>query len=136
MKIGIVVLNYNDSQSVQNLITLISGYQSINHIVIVDNMSTDNSFDVLKNLENNKCSVVSSGRNGGYAYGNNVGMTYLIDNYQSDIIFIANPDVIFEENFVVRIVESLINHKEYAVLSGLMLYPPPPPPPHPPKNKK
>lgn len=120
MKIGLVILNYNDWQSVVSLLSVIGNYSCIDKIVIVDNLSTDNSFCELKKILNEKCILLSADRNGGYSYGNNIGIKYLIDNYQSDIIFIANPDVCFEEDFLLHIIACFQKNSDYAVLTGIM----------------
>lgn len=44
-KVGIVILNYNDYQTTKDMIDNIKDYDSIDHIVIVDNKSTDNSYE-------------------------------------------------------------------------------------------
>lgn len=41
MKTGIVILNYNDSETTINLIRHIKGFFSLSKIVVVDNASTD-----------------------------------------------------------------------------------------------
>lgn len=120
MKVGMVVLNYNDWQSVASLLSVINNYSCIDKIVVVDNLSTDNSFDELKKIINEKCILLSSDRNGGYSYGNNIGIKYLINNYQSDIIFIVNPDVCFEEDLLLNIITCFRKNKNYAVLTGVM----------------
>ena len=54
MKIGIVILNYNDSQTTIELLERIKNYKIFTLIVIVDNCSNDNSMEVLKKYENSK----------------------------------------------------------------------------------
>ena len=50
---AIIILNYNDSQTVIDYVNLIKDYKSIDKILIVDNCSTDNSYEILKELETN-----------------------------------------------------------------------------------
>ncbi len=119
-KIGIVILNYNDFKTTERLSKLISGYVVIDKIVIVDNLSTDNSFQNLQKLKSKKLEILQSNKNGGYSYGNNYGAFYLIEKYNIDILFIANPDVIFDETFIKIIVEDLLTNKAQ-LISGVML---------------
>ncbi|MBQ2425088.1 MAG: glycosyltransferase, partial [Lachnospiraceae bacterium] len=51
MKINCVILNYNDASTVLELINEIGGYQALDRIVIVDNASTDDSWEVLQTLK-------------------------------------------------------------------------------------
>lgn len=125
MDTGIVILNYNDAASTMNLVDSIADYDSIGHIVVVDNCSTDDSMKQLsdKYSESKKIIVISSGKNGGYSYGNNFGARYLINEFGTQVIFIANPDVIFEESLVKSIVRCFETSREYGVLTGVMVRP-------------
>ncbi len=125
MKTGIVILNYNDAVSTSTLVDSIIGYASIGHIAVVDNCSTDESWKILKNKYDaqEKVSVISSGKNGGYSYGNNYGARYLIKEYGTDIIFIANPDVLFDEALIEAITQKYEKKEGYAVLTGVMMRP-------------
>lgn len=118
-KIGVVVLNYNDSKTTIELLNLIKNYVVIDKIVVVDNASTDDSYNILKVYENQKIKVIQSNKNGGYSYGNNFGAFWLIEKYNVDILFIASPDVEFGEEFVKKI-STLIINKDIACASGRM----------------
>ena len=118
--IGIVILNYNDAFTTIKLCNLIRNYEVIDRIVVVDNFSKDNSFEILQKLEDEKIKVIQSDRNGGYSYGNNFGAFYLINNYCIDIIFISNPDVEFDQTFLEIASNDLIIRKLDAV-TGIML---------------
>ena len=94
---GLVVLNYNDSETVEKFIAGIRDYESIDRIVIVDNCSTDGSYERLKGLSDEKTDVIKTKENRGYASGNNEGVRFLADNYDPEFIVISNPDVFFPE---------------------------------------
>ncbi len=121
MKCGLVILNYNDFPTTQNLLDAVKDFPEIDHIAVVDNNSPNESYEVLKKYEGGKITVIQSGRNGGYSFGNNIGIKYLIRNHQPDIIGIANPDTMFTDSFVKRIKELFIANQDYAVITGLQL---------------
>lgn len=102
--IGCVVLNYNDADTTLDLLKRIEPMEIIDQIVLVDNKSTDNSLERLKEQESNKVHVVCVKKNGGYGSGNNVGIEYLRKNYSCDYIIIANPDVIFDESVIKKMI--------------------------------
>lgn len=102
--VGCVVLNYNDADTTLDLLKRIEPMEIIDQIVLVDNKSTDNSLERLKEQESNKVHVVCAKKNGGYGSGNNVGIGYLRKNYSCDYIIIANPDVIFNESVIKKMV--------------------------------
>lgn len=121
-KVGVVILNYRDAATTERLCRKISSYDAIDHIVIVDNQSPDHSYEVLSRLHSEKVDVIQSDRNGGYSYGNNYGAQYLMDQYQIDLLYIANPDVDFEEVFIVKTAELILSGRAQAA-GGVMLMP-------------
>lgn len=119
MNVGFIILNYNDADRTKYLSEMILKYDSIFKVIVVDNCSTDKSFEKLKEISSEKLDVIISDKNGGYAYGNNYGLRYADNKYNLDLIFIANPDVEFDENFLEHILEQF-NSSEYSMLSGIM----------------
>lgn len=119
-KISVVILNYNDARTTEILVNNIKDFDIIDQIVVVDNLSTDNSFSVLKRQQNDKVKVIQTDKNGGYSYGNNYGIRYSIKNKNSDILFVANPDVIFDENYIMTMVDDILVENIGAV-TGKML---------------
>lgn len=110
MKIGIVILNYNDWKTTIELLERIKGYNVLNKIVIVDNNSTDNSYEELKKYENEKIQVIKSKQNKGYGAGNNIGCKVL-EKSQMDYTIISNPDIIFDEDDIIKLCNNFKNEK-------------------------
>lgn len=122
-KVGLVVLNYNNYEDVIEYIKKIYNYSIIDYIVIVDNCSTDESICKLKKIISDKIFLIISERNGGYGYGNNQGINFLIDNFECDYILITNPDVQYDESTVIKCMKFLNSHEKekYAIVAPLML---------------
>lgn len=119
-KIGIVILNYNDTGTTEVLCKRIYLYKTIDKIVVVDNNSSDNSYENLLQLQVFGIDVIRCEKNGGYSFGNNYGAEYLIKQYDVDIIVISNPDVEFSEGFVKGISDVLIC-SDVKAASGIMV---------------
>lgn len=117
LKVGFIILNYNSSKLTMKLASKVSSMKLIDEVLVVDNMSTDDSFKKLKNISSKKIQVVSSKRNGGYSYGNNFGASICYKD-AVDIIFISNPDVDINE---VSINEMLLQFEEtdYSILTAV-----------------
>ncbi|MBQ7795275.1 MAG: glycosyltransferase family 2 protein [Lachnospiraceae bacterium] len=120
MKINCVILNYNDADTVLGLVGEIRGYQAIDRIVIVDNASTDDSWEKLQALAAEKVDVLRSEKNGGYGSGNNLGIRHAVNVNEADHVLIANPDVKFSEDCVKALSGVLKRHPELAVAAALM----------------
>lgn len=116
----IIILNYNDSERVIKLVCQISEYNALNHILIVDNCSSDDSYKQLLLLKSDKIDVIQTETNGGYAAGNNFGAEYAIKRWNAEILFFANPDVYFEEETVAAVEKSLFLDERYAVATALV----------------
>ena len=119
MRIGCVVLNYNDAKTTIDLLKKIDNYEVFFKICVVDNNSSDDSFSQLKLFENNKIDVIKSDKNGGYGYGNNYGVRHLKNKYTCDYVLIANPDTIFEESVVQHLLDYF--DKDTAIVAPLAL---------------
>lgn len=122
MKNGIVILNYNDSENTMLMLEEIKKYKILDSIIIVDNKSTDDSVTKLKPLENKKIKLVEAKENKGYASGNNVGIKYLIENFDVDNIIISNPDILVREKDIETLVRDL-EKKEVAVIAPIIKEP-------------
>lgn len=120
--IDVVVLNYNDADTVCAYVNNIKSYKSVEHIVIVDNHSTDTSLDRFYNSfrDSSKVDVISTSRNGGYGYGNNEGVRYLLSKYNSEFVLISNPDVIYNEGTIINCREFLEKNSQFAVVAPRM----------------
>lgn len=121
MNIGVVILNYNDAQTTLQLLKKVHPY-NISQIIVVDNNSTDNSYDILAGYTDRyNFKLIKADKNGGYSYGNNIGIDYLLKNTDCDIIIIANPDIIFEEDILGRIKRHFNDNPKCGLVSPLML---------------
>ena len=100
MDISLIVLNYNDYITTCKFIENTRDYEIINKIIVVDNNSTDDSYEVLNKYSHDKVIIIKTPKNEGCSYGNNYGIKYAINNYNSDFLIISNPDIFFEENVI------------------------------------
>ena len=119
--ICLIVLNYNDFRTTEEFVNRIKSYNQIDSIVIVDNNSTDNSYEELSKLSNKKIDVIRTDSNKGYASGNNFGACYALKKYQPEYLIISNPDVIFSSDVVDYLSDYLKYHKEVGAASCKMI---------------
>lgn len=114
--IALIVLNYNDWETTSSFINSIRDYRSIGKIVVVDNCSSDNSYDKLNALCSERIDVIRTSENRGYAAGNNFGIRYAIEIYKPEYVIVSNPDVYFEE----KTVDILREHAEKSEKTGII----------------
>ena len=121
MKTVLIILNYNDYETTSKLVNQVKNYSFPDHIVVVDNMSSDDSFMQLKKMEDTeKITVIQAPTNGGYAKGNNYGARYAIKQFDPEFIFIANPDVSVSEDTFVKLADALSNNANIGVIAPIV----------------
>lgn len=121
MKLGIVILNYNDFDTTAKLLELIKDYEPIDQIIVVDNKSIDNSYERLVFYESENIHIIKSDINNGYSSGNNIGIRWMLENTDVEIIGVSNPDVKFEKQLIYRIKELFQQYENYAIFAGLQM---------------
>lgn len=110
-KLGMVILNYNDYKTTEILLNNIKNYKCLDLIVIVDNHSSDNSFEYLKKYETKKIKVLNSSKNGGVAAGYNLGAQYIIKKLKKCNIIFSNSDIIInKEEDLKKLSEDIDTH--------------------------
>lgn len=74
LDVSIIIVNYNTLQITQNCIdSVVEKTKGIQYeIILVDNASTDGSKEFFE--KDNRVKYIYSEKNGGFGYGNNLGM--------------------------------------------------------------
>jgi len=117
-KVGIVILNYNDYETTDKYLNNIKNYKVLDKIIVVDNKSTDSSYEKLQKYNNNRIKVIETKENKGYAYGNNVGIKALDDDI--DYVIISNPDITVSEKTIARLKKDLDTNKDISVIAPVI----------------
>lgn len=121
MKCACIILNYNDSETTIDLISRIKDYKNIGDIIVVDNCSSDDSYSILCKERKENIHIIATEYNGGYGYGNNVGLEYAKKVLGYDIGLISNPDVYFTDELVGIMIDKLDTSKKIAVVAPIQL---------------
>lgn len=105
MNISIVIVTYNSHNLIIDCLESIFKYNTIGEnleVIVVDNSSSEQEkmFSDISNRYGGRVVLIDSGKNGGYGFGNNIG----IKQSNSDIIIVMNPDVRLVEPIFKRIV--------------------------------
>lgn len=118
--LSIIVLNYNGQFWLKKLLpTLQSNYLKKSkynvELIVVDNDSTDDSVKVMQK-EFKWATLVESGRNGGFAFGNNVA----IKGNQARYVMLLNSDTEFltdEQSDLDQLITYMDEHADVAMVS-------------------
>lgn len=107
MKVGFLIVNYNDFENTSRLINNIKNYKCIDKIIIIDNNSRNDEKEKLSTLKNNKIEIIYSIENKGYSSAINLGSKYLIKELEDCYIIISNSDIIIKnENCIKKLIKT------------------------------
>ena len=118
-KICFVIINYNDFETTSQLLNNIKGYKCLEKIVVVDNNSTDNSLEKLKEFESNQITIIkNSSRH--FASGLNAGAKYLIKKVGKCNVIFSNSDVIIKGEEDLKRLSSDIGKNKIGVIAPVI----------------
>lgn len=98
MKIAIIILNWNGKKDTLRCLESVSKIQTPHHVIVVDNGSRDGSQKAIRETFPN-VALIETGKNLGYAEGNNVGIRAALDQ-GADSLLILNNDTVAEKTLL------------------------------------
>jgi GT2 family glycosyltransferase len=139
VKVGLVVLNWNNAPDTVACVASIARLEGQFILAVVDNGSSDGSDEVIESEvrgtwhrgrvigigdpdpgdEGSHVVVVRTGRNGGYAFGNNRGIETLL-SLGVDLVWILNNDTEVAEDALVRILD-YVGQKPGPFVAGTLI---------------
>lgn len=117
MKLVYMIINYNDTKSVHELLSQIQDYSCIDEILIVDNHSTDSSFAKLKKVKNKKVRVVQTKENKGYSSAINFGTKDILERYSDANVVISNADIILSSEEDLKVLAKGLSQKHVGIVA-------------------
>lgn len=142
-KVGIVVLNYNGAaDTIACLKSLFNITYDNYRIIIVDNSSSDESvnciLDYLKSVVHynlflsvkealefkgveTRVTMIKSEFNGGFGYGNNIGIQYAVDKY-AKYILVLNNDTEVDSGFLEPLVRCCCTNPKIGIAASKIYY--------------
>ena len=115
-----VIINYNTKALAEKLVANVKDYQSISKILIVDNASTDDSYQELKKLENDRIEVLQAEENKGFSAGMNIGAKWAIELFSKCDIIFSNTDIIISSEETIEILQTALKMRRVAVASPVV----------------
>jgi hypothetical protein len=122
-KIGIITITYNSGQVIIPFMHSLLSQTYTNFVLyIVDNISTDNTLELLKQFNDPRIFIISNKENVGVAAGNNQGIRRALQDH-CDLILLLNNDVEFENTLFEKLVTQLEEQGCSLVAPKMMYYP-------------
>jgi len=121
MLISIIIVNYNTRKILKQCLESIYKFEDkkIFEIIIIDNCSEDNSIEYIENLKasyKNITAVYLQSKTS-FSASNNIGF----ELSKGDYILIMNPDIIFIEPLLEKLINDLNKNERLAVVCPLLI---------------
>ena len=118
MHISLVIVNYNtksDTDECLKSLAKVSGREIKFTVIVVDNGSIE-QYQLPRGLDKKRFEVVRSEANLGFTGGNNLGIFYSIEKYNSDYVLLLNNDTVVDTLFLKRLAECSQENPEYGLI--------------------
>ncbi len=117
-KVSYIIVTWNNADIIKKCIDSLFEHSNVeNEVIIVDNASTDDTCDVIKDNYKN-VRLIETGENLGFSKANNIGLEHASSKY----VFFINPDVIFVEDIITPMLEVLKNDDNVGIVSPRLVY--------------
>lgn len=122
-KIGLVTITYNSAHVIEPFIKCVLAQTHTNFIVyVVDNISSDNTLELLRTYHDNRIVLIANKENAGVAKGNNQGIKKALEDNCEEIL-IVNNDVEFENTLLEKLSQQLAALNCSLIAPKMMYYP-------------
>ncbi len=117
--ISVIIISYNCKQFVEDCIKsiIITCFDRIPEIIVVDNNSDDDTASYIANLYP-EVKIIVNNENIGYAAAINIGVSASKGEY----LILSNADVIYKENCIYGLINKLILLNNNAIIAPQQLY--------------
>ncbi len=104
-KVSIIILNWNGLEDTVECIESLNKITYPNYeVIVVDNASSGNDVEVLRQRFGDYIYIIENGRNYGFAEGNNIGMRYVLER-GPDYVLLLNNDTTVAPDFLDKLME-------------------------------
>lgn len=116
----IIIVTYNGAADIRQCLTSYDNENPDMSCMIVDNGSTDETVEIIKN-EFPKVRLVESGKNLGFGAANNIALRKAIDE-GFDYVYLLNQDAWIAPEDIIHLIEIAEKNKDFGLISPLQVY--------------
>lgn len=117
----ISIVTWNSADSIKACVqsVLDQSYKNFK-LFIIDNASTDNTWDILQNISDARLTKIKFETNKGFCGGHN----YVLTQTKSDYVLLVNPDIILQTNYIDKALQTITADSNIGTVCGLLLQKP------------
>ena len=121
-KVGIILVNYNGFNDTIKCIESLSQITYPEYaIIVVDNNSSDDSYEQLSKLDIQNYFLIKSDENVGFSGGNNIGINYA-KILQCEYVLLLNNDTLVDKDFLSALVSCAEKNDNCVAVTGKIYY--------------
>lgn len=118
-KVFVIILNYNGKKFIKKTLMTVFNLDYPNfETILVDNASTDGSFEMLKGLFSNLL-FIKNNVNKGFSGGNNEGIKYALER-DADFVLLLNYDTEVEKSLLKNLILSVQKNEKIGLISPII----------------
>lgn len=119
MKVVAIVVSYNGLKWYQKCFDSLLNSSIAIDVVVVDNKSSDNTLDFIRN-NYPQITLIESNINLGFGKANNIGFKYALEK-NADFVFLLNQDAWVQINTIELLIKEMQESPEYGLISPIHL---------------
>jgi len=120
--VAVVILNWNRAADTLDCVgSLRASNDRQLSVIVVDNGSTDSSWEKLQQVAPEDVTLIQSGANLGYSGGNNVGIREAL-SFRANYLWILNNDVVVHPSCLDELIEAAEKYPQAGVFVPKILY--------------
>lgn len=124
-RVGVVILHFGNSDDTVTCVDSLARSDDLDvDLVVVDNGPEGAAFMELRDRIGPRGETVASGDNLGYAAGNNIGISRVLDR-GCDFVWILNPDTVVEASTLPVLLDHMANVPDCGIVGPRILLPGP-----------
>lgn len=118
-KVFIIILNYNGNDFLKKTLSSVFRINYPNfEVILVDNNSSDGSFEAVKK-DFSRVVMIKNSENFGFSAGNNIGIEYALER-GAQYVLLLNYDTEVEKDFLTFLVEAMEENEKNGIGSPLI----------------
>lgn len=124
MKLSLIILIFNGTPYLPELIVSLKNTKWPTQefeIIFVDNASSDNSVEIVRNCSLTNVHIICNSKNLGFTGGNNIGMRKALES-KSDYIVLLNQDTVVDPEWLKELVLVAQDKPDAGAIQPLILY--------------
>ena len=114
-----IIVTYNGSEWIEKCLTSLLDSTIPIKIIVIDNMSTDDTIAIIKNKFTD-CLLIESTENLGFGKANNIGLSLALKD-GADFVFLLNQDAWVEKDTIEKLITKQQETNDFDIISPIHL---------------